>query len=111
MLLLESDSEKRVVLIDALRKAGLPVSGASSIAEIERWPDDLVITDARCFTQWWKTVGARFIVVLASTPEEGAEACARGATLWLPRECSPEWLVSVVRSVLNEPPNSGESLH
>src|SRR5215208_5872039 len=108
MLLLESDSEKRVSLMSALQKAGLPVLGVSSIAEIGRWPADLVITAARCFTQWWKHVGARYILVLADTPEEGAEACARGATLWLPRECHPDWLVSVVQSVLGQSGQGGE---
>jgi DNA-binding response OmpR family regulator len=101
MLLLESDRHERRKMTEALEDAGLPVLGVSSIAEVERWPTgDLVITPADRFTMWWKEMGASHVLVLASTPEEGAAACARGATMWVLRPCSPEELVAAVKSIL-----------
>jgi DNA-binding response OmpR family regulator len=102
MLLLESDDRERAKLTEALEDAGLSVVPVSSIAEVERWPaGDLVITAAERFTAWWKETGATHVLVLASTPEEGAEACARGATMWVLRPCSPEQLVAAVKSILD----------
>lgn len=109
MLLLESDDSERERLTEALEEAGLRVSGVSSIAEIERWPSgDLVITEAERFTAWWKEMGATHVLVLANTPEEGAAACAQGATMWVLRPCSPEQLVAAVRSIL-DPEGSGRN--
>jgi hypothetical protein len=101
MLLLESDADERRKLTLALRKAGLPVQGVGSIAEVERWPKgDIVITEARRYTAWWKKVGASHVIVLANTPEEGAAACAQGATVWVPRKANPDRLVAVLRGFL-----------
>jgi DNA-binding response OmpR family regulator len=103
MLLLESDAEERIRLTEALEEAGLPVLGVSSIAEIERWPaGDVVITAAERFTTWWKEMGATHVLVLANTPEDGAAACARGATMWVLRPCTTEQLVAAVRSIIEE---------
>lgn len=103
MLLLESDAEERARLTGALQDAGLPVRGVSSIAEIERWPaGDLVITDAERFTSWWKEMGATHVVVIANTPEEGAAACAEGATMWVLRTSDTERLVEAVKSILQK---------
>lgn len=102
MLLLESDSEERARLTEALQEAGLPVRGVSSIAEIERWPaGDLVITGVERFTSWWKEMGASHVVVIAGTPEEGAAACEQGATMWVLRPCDSEQLVAAVKSILD----------
>jgi DNA-binding response OmpR family regulator len=102
MLLLESDARERARLTEALEDAGLPVRGVSSIAEVERWPaGDLVITDVERFTAWWKEMGATHVVVIAGTPEEGAAACERGATMWVLRPCDPEQLVAAVKSILD----------
>jgi DNA-binding response OmpR family regulator len=102
MLLLESDADERERLTEALEEAGLPVLGVSSIAEIERWPaGDVVITDVERFTSWWKEMGATHVVVIASTPEEGAAACEQGATMWVLRPCNPEQLVAAVKSILD----------
>ena len=102
MLLLESDAEERARLTEALQEAGIPVQGVSSIAEVERWPEgDLVITDVQRFTNWWKEMGATHVVVIASTPEEGAAACQQGATMWVLRPCDPEQLVAAVKSILD----------
>ena len=104
MLLLESDDHERERLTEALEEAGLPVLGVSSIAEVERWPNgDLVITEAERFTAWWKEMGATHVLVLANTPEEGVDACARGATMWVLRPCSPDDLVAAVQSILGDP--------
>jgi CheY-like chemotaxis protein len=101
MLLLESDARERERLTEALEGAGLPVLGVSSIAEVERWPaGDVVITGADRFTRLWQEMGATHVVVLANTPEEGAAACARGATLWVLRPCDSDELVQAVRSIL-----------
>jgi DNA-binding response OmpR family regulator len=101
MLLLESDADERLRLTEALEEAGLPVQGVSSIAEVERWPTgDVVITEADRFTMWWKEMGATHVLVLANTPEEGAAACARGATMWVLRPCSGDELIAAVKSVL-----------
>ena len=103
MLLLESDSGERIRLTEALEEAGLSVQGVSSIAEVERWPaGDVVITAADRFTMWWKEMGATHVLVLANTPEEGAAACARGATMWVLRPCNPAHLVAAVRSILDD---------
>jgi DNA-binding response OmpR family regulator len=102
MLLLEDDDHERERLTEALEEAGLAVLGVSSIAEVERWPTgDLVITPAERFTRWWQEMGATHVLVLANTPEEGAAACARGATMWVLRPCSPERLVAAVKSILD----------
>ena len=103
MLLLESDAVERIRLTEALQEAGLPVLGVSSIAEVERWPaGDVVITAAERFTTWWKEMGATHVLVLASTPEDGAAACERGATMWVLRPCDTQQLVAAVRSILEE---------
>jgi hypothetical protein len=48
-------------------------------------------------------MGATHVLVLANTPEEGAAACARGASMWVLRPCSPEALVTAVKSILDGP--------
>jgi hypothetical protein len=101
MLLLESDVDERRKLTIALKQAGLPVLGVASIAEVERWPTgDIVITEARRYTQWWKNVGATHVVVLANSPEEGAAACAAGATVWVQRKANPDHLVAILRGFM-----------
>lgn len=111
MLLLESDTHERQRLMAALEDAGLPVFGVGSIAEVERWPaGDVVITAADRYTTWWREMGATHVLVLANSPEEGALACARGATMWVLKPCSPERLVAAVRAMLREYP-SGNSCH
>lgn len=108
MLLLESDDHERERLMEALEQAGLRVSGVASMAEVERWPaGDLVITPAERFTMWWKEVGATHVLVLAKTPEEGAAALARGASMWVLRPCSPDELVAAVKAILNNSSGGG----
>jgi hypothetical protein len=103
MLLLESDADERIRLTEALQEAGLPVQGVASIAEIERWPTGgVVITAAERFTTWWHEMGATHVLVLASTPEDGAAACARGAAMWVLRPCNTQQLVAAVRSILED---------
>jgi DNA-binding response OmpR family regulator len=103
MLLLESDTHERNRLTEALEEAGLSVQGVSSIAEVERWPSgDVVITAAERFTMWWKEMGATHVLVLANTPEEGAAACAQGATMWVLKPCNPQHLVAAVKSILGD---------
>ena len=49
-----------------------------------------------------KEMGATHVLVLASTPEDGAAACERGATMWVLRPCDTQQLVAAVRSILEE---------
>jgi hypothetical protein len=98
VLLLESDPRRRVELAAGLRAASMCVEAVEGIAEISQWPQgDVVVTEAARYTPWWKTVGARHVVVLADTPEQGVDACARGATVWLPRQCSAAALVFILK--------------
>ena len=108
MLLVESDAIERRKLTAALRGAGLPVFDVGSIADLERWPKgDIVITEAQRYTPWWTSVGATHVVVLADTPEEGAAACAQGATVWVQRRANPDRLVSILRAFIG---NTGAPL-
>jgi DNA-binding NarL/FixJ family response regulator len=66
-----------------------------------RWPSgDVVVTGAERFTSLWQEMGATHVVVIASSPEEGAAACARGATMWVLRPCNSDALVQAVKSIL-----------
>jgi hypothetical protein len=103
MLLIDCDPERRGRLTDGLRGAGMSVVAVSRIAEIERWPaGEIVVTESRQFTEWWNRVGATRVIVLADTPEEGMDACARGASMWLARTCCPSALVSAIRTLSSE---------
>ena len=97
VLLLESQPELRAQFSEALRSAGIVVTEASRVGDVERWPSgETVVTDAERFTSWWKQVGAEHIVVLADTEREGEQACSSGASAWLPRSCEPGELVDTV---------------
>jgi CheY-like chemotaxis protein len=97
VLLLEAHPERRARFGEALRRAGLAVTEAARIADVERWPfGQTVVTDAERFTSWWRHVGAEHVIVLASSEREGLAACSSGATAWLPRTCGPDVLVRKV---------------
>jgi hypothetical protein len=100
VLLIESDMARRHELAETLQARGLSVVTATDIAEVERWPvGDVVITEFRRFTPFWRRVGASHVVVLADTPGEGIDACDRGATAWLPRSCAVDLLVRLLDSI------------
>jgi DNA-binding NtrC family response regulator len=100
VLLIEADTERRARLATALAASGLTVIAVASIAEIERWPEgEVVVTDGERFTPWWMQVGARHVVVLADTAQQGVDACRRGASAWLPRSCSPDLLIGTIRQL------------
>jgi hypothetical protein len=100
VLLIEADADRRVQLATALAASGITVVAVSSVAEIERWPaGDVVVTDSERFTPWWVQVGASHVVVLADTEKEGLDACARGASAWVPRSCSPDLLIGTLRGL------------
>jgi DNA-binding response OmpR family regulator len=97
VLLVESQPELRAQLSEALRSAGIRVTEASRVGDVERWPSgQTVVTEAQRYTSWWKHVGAEHVIVLAATEREGLNACSSGATTWLPRSCVPEELVRTV---------------
>src|SRR5258705_6405644 len=101
-LLLDSDPVRLARLHAGLRRAGIDAIAAERIAEVERWPSDtLVITDIDRFTPWWFEVGATGVIVLANTAEQGVEACRRGATTWLLRNCTVGKLVAVSGAMLS----------
>lgn len=100
VLLVESQPELRAQLSEALRSAGIKVTEAARVGDVERWPSgQTVITEAQRYTSWWKHVGAEHVVVLAATEREGLNACSSGATTWLPRSCAAEELVRTVVSL------------
>jgi hypothetical protein len=97
VLLLESEPELRAQFSEALRSAGIAVTEAARVGDVERWPSgQTVVTDAERYTSWWKQVGAEHVIVLADSEREGLKACSSGATAWLPRSCEPEELVETV---------------
>ena len=101
VLLLEPDCTRLVQLSTGLRDAGFDVIATARIAEVERWPQGmLVVTDADYFTPWWTHVGASGAVVLARTREQGIEARRIGATAWILRNCSPGALVRVMHRIV-----------
>ena len=84
VLVIETDSTRRVAVEAACRAAGVSVLAVSSIAEVERWPEgQVVITDAAHLTPWWQQVGAVDVIALVNSAEEGLAACEKGATKWL----------------------------
>lgn len=100
MLLLESNATERQRLVDAVEHAGLPIVGAGSIAEVERWPSgDVVVTTAERYTTWWRDMGASHVIVLAETEAQGEDAVAKGATAWLPKPCCPDALIETLRTL------------
>jgi hypothetical protein len=99
-LLLESDPIRLARLHDGLQQAGVDTIAATNIAEVERWPSGTcVITDLARVTPWWSAVGAIGVIALANTPEQGAAACQRGATRWLPRDCTISTLVAAFNAL------------
>jgi hypothetical protein len=103
IVLLDSDPRRRGTLARALRGAGVQVSTLGSIAEMERWPvGEVLLMDVRFFSPWWHTVGARHVMVLA-TPEAGPDACARGASAWIPHGCTPDALLGIVKKTCARP--------
>ncbi len=111
MLLVEADFERRSQLSRALRAEGMPVLAVSGIAEVERWPaGDVVVTESRRFTPFWKETGAAHVVVLADTDEEGMDACVRGACAWIRRDAHAGALIGVLQDLgVIEPALSGDA--
>ena len=98
-LLLESEPRRLARLQAGLRDAGIDVLAVSHIADIEQWPSNTcVITDIDHFTLWWREVGATSVIVLADTQEQGIAACQRGATSWLPRNCTARQLLAAINT-------------
>ena len=97
LLLIESNPHRRIALAAALRNS-FAVTAVGRIAEIERWPTgDIVVTESRRFTPWWKSIGALHVIVLADTAGEGLTAEEQGATTWISRTCSPDELLETIR--------------
>ena len=100
VLLVESQPELRAQLGEALRNAGMTVTEAARVGDVEQWPSgQTVVTEAARYTSWWRIVGAEHVIVLAATEREGLTACSSGATTWLPRSCRPDLLVQTVREL------------
>ncbi len=100
VLLVESQPEVRARVSEALREAGMEVTEAARIGDVERWPEGgTVVTDMERFTAWWRHVGAEHIIVLAGTAREGEHACSSGATAWVPRNGAPEVLVRMIAAL------------
>jgi hypothetical protein len=70
VLLLHSDPAVRQNLAATLESAGIPLTVAGRIAEVERWPQgEVVITEERLYTSFWHTVGAAHVVVLSNSAD------------------------------------------
>ena len=99
-LLIESDPIRLARLHDGLQQAGVDTIAVTNITEVERWPSGAsVITDLAHVTPWWSVVGAIGVIALVNTPEQGAAACQRGATRWLPRDCTIPTLVAAFNAL------------
>jgi hypothetical protein len=108
MLLIESNATRREQLKVALRTGGCAVFAVARIADVVRWPvGDAVVTDVASFTPLWKEVGATHVIVLADSPAVGLNACANGASAWVPRLCTPHVLLSALRTLGVCPPDRG----
>jgi hypothetical protein len=84
----------------ALRQAGAAVRHARTIAHLQRWPrGHVVVCDASSATNWWKTVGATHLVVIAS--DGGNVGRIDEAILAAP---APEQLVAAVLACRRTPP-------
>ena len=97
VLVFERDTQRLSDLSEDLRTAGFRVLGLTRVAELERWPaGEIVVTDWNSFTPFWKDVGAAAVIVLAETEEQGADACERGATAWLPHATATHALIATI---------------
>jgi hypothetical protein len=95
-----SDAQRRRLVIEACRAAGIAVIGVAHVAEIERWPHgDIVITDVAHLTTWWRTVGAVEVIALVEHPPEGLVALQNGATSWLDPQRVSELTLRIVSAL------------
>jgi CheY-like chemotaxis protein len=66
VLLVHSDPAVRQNLAATLQSAGISLTVAERIAEVERWPKgDVVITEEQFYTPFWHSVGAAHVVVIS----------------------------------------------
>jgi hypothetical protein len=81
VLVVVSDPAHRRAVVQECLAAGASVVGVGRIADVEHWPSgQIVIVDAAHLTPLWLLVGAREVVILASSVEEGSAAMDNGAT-------------------------------
>ena len=81
VLVVVSDTAHRRAIVQECLAAGASVVGVGRIADVEHWPiGQIVIVDAAHLTPLWLSVGAREVVILASSVEEGSAARYNGAT-------------------------------
>jgi CheY-like chemotaxis protein len=81
VLLVHSNPAVRDQLAADLQSAGISLTVAGRIAEVERWPaGDVVITEERLFTPFWLSVGAAHVVVLTSGTDAANFAEHRSVT-------------------------------
>ena len=100
VLLVESQPDVRARFSEALREAGIEVTEAARVGDVERWPEGgTVVTDMERFTAWWRHVGAAHVIVLAGTAREGEHACSAGATAWVPRHGAADVLVRTITAL------------
>jgi hypothetical protein len=97
VLIIVTDARQRFAAEEACRAAGVSVLAASSIAELEKWPEgQVVITDFAHLTPWWRRVGAAEVIVLVTNAAEGHSALSNGATNWLPLPVDPAAVLAFV---------------
>jgi hypothetical protein len=102
VLVVVSDPAHRRAIVQECLAAGASVVGVGSIADVEHWPvGQIVIVDAAHLTPLWLSVGAREVVLLASSVEEGNAAMCNGATRSLH---TPTQRLAVTALVAHLPP-------
>jgi hypothetical protein len=87
----------RAQVVGACRTAGVPVVGASCVAEVERWPNgQIVITDPVYLMPFWRIVGATQVLVVAETADDARTCARRGATGLLSVPPTPTAIAALV---------------
>jgi hypothetical protein len=72
---IDDNDARRQQLVTSLRREGIPVVAASSVAELEGGPvGKVLVTHAASVAPFWFEMGAAHLVVLADSEEERALA-------------------------------------
>ena len=98
MLLVHSDPAVRQDVAATLQSAGISLTIAGRIADVERWPTgDVVITEERMYTPFWLTVGASHVVVLTDGKADTAAGSHTSVTN-LPAGSDGQALLAAIHS-------------
>jgi hypothetical protein len=105
VVLIDGDDRRRDALVSRLQQEGIPVSAASRVAELERWPvGKVLVTHVASVTRFWFEIGAAHLIVLADSDEERALAnrVIRGRAAVV--DGQPAALLAVLRAIAEGKP-------